>query len=117
LRELGLDGLYEVADGELSHGAIPPGLVISRYRRGGRWASAPAPPLSRHRKSAFVHLVGVLKEAPDPDAEVLALFRHRFSVEEGRRLLEARVLGPDEDGVGLGSDAQSPSVPLPAAER
>jgi hypothetical protein len=53
---------------------------------------------------------------PDPDAEVLALFRHRFSVEEGRRLLEARVLGPDEDGVGLGSDAQSPSVPLPAVE-
>jgi hypothetical protein len=33
---------------------------------------------------------------PDPDAEVLALFRHRFSVEEGRRLLEVRVLGPDE---------------------
>ena len=36
---------------------------------------------------------------PDPDAEVLALFRHRFSVEEGRRLLEARVVGPD--GVAL----------------
>ena len=31
---------------------------------------------------------------PDPDAEVLALFRHRFSVEEGRRLLEARVSEP-----------------------
>jgi len=25
-------------------------------------------------------------------------------------------LGPDEDGVGLGSDAQSPSVPLSAVE-
>lgn len=25
-----LDGLFEVADGELSHGAIPQGLVISR---------------------------------------------------------------------------------------
>ncbi|WP_295443361.1 ATP-binding protein [uncultured Thiodictyon sp.] len=34
---------------------------------------------------------------PDPDAEVLALFRHRFSVEEGRRLLEARVVGQDEE--------------------
>jgi hypothetical protein len=33
---------------------------------------------------------------PDPDAEVLALFRHRFSVEEGRRLLEARILGSEE---------------------
>ena len=40
---------------------------------------------------------------PDPDAEVLALFRHRFSVEEGRRLLEARVLGEEE------MDAQSPA--------
>jgi hypothetical protein len=40
---------------------------------------------------------------PDPDAEVLALFRHRFSVEEGRRLLEARVLGEEE------MDAQSPT--------
>jgi hypothetical protein len=38
---------------------------------------------------------------PDPDAEVLALFRHRFSVEEGRRLLEARVLDLKE------ADAQS----------
>ena len=34
---------------------------------------------------------------PDPDAEVLALFRHRFSVEEGRRLLEVRVLGTGRD--------------------
>ena len=33
---------------------------------------------------------------PDPDAEVLALFRHRFSVEEGKRLLEARIAGPEE---------------------
>ena len=33
---------------------------------------------------------------PDPDADVLALFRHRFSVEEGRRLMEARVVGADE---------------------
>ncbi|WP_200388656.1 ATP-binding protein [Thiocapsa imhoffii] len=32
---------------------------------------------------------------PDPDADVLALFRHRFTVEEGRRLLEARVVGLD----------------------
>jgi len=32
---------------------------------------------------------------PDPDAEVLALFRHRFSVEEGRRLLEARIAGAE----------------------
>ena len=31
---------------------------------------------------------------PHPDAEVLALFRHQFSVEEGRRLLEAQVSGP-----------------------
>jgi hypothetical protein len=28
---------------------------------------------------------------PDPDAEVLALFRHRFSVEEGRRLMEVQI--------------------------
>ncbi|MBK1654923.1 hypothetical protein CKO29_09435 [Allochromatium vinosum] len=33
---------------------------------------------------------------PDPDPEVLALFRHRFSVEEGRRLLETRVTGWEE---------------------
>lgn len=33
---------------------------------------------------------------PDPDADVLRLFRHRFSIEEGRRLLEARVVGVDE---------------------
>ena len=35
---------------------------------------------------------------PDPDADVLALFRHRFSVEEGRRLMEARVVGVEEEG-------------------
>jgi len=33
---------------------------------------------------------------PDPDAEVLALFRHRFSVEQGRRLMEARVAGLED---------------------
>lgn len=33
---------------------------------------------------------------PDPDADVLRLFRHRFSIEEGRRLLEARVVGLEE---------------------
>ncbi|WP_295433249.1 ATP-binding protein [uncultured Thiodictyon sp.] len=46
---------------------------------------------------------------PDPDAEVLALFRHRFSVEEGRRLVEARVLDTDDGGCasqpGPGHDA------------
>ncbi|MEA1053807.1 ATP-binding protein, partial [Lamprobacter modestohalophilus] len=35
---------------------------------------------------------------PDPDAEVLALFRRRFSVEEGRRLLETRLPELDEEG-------------------
>jgi hypothetical protein len=55
---------------------------------------------------------------PDPDAEVLALFRHRFSVEEGRRLLEARVVGPD--GVAFASEsgedkeAQPDASPKPA---
>mgnify|MGYP001809651113 CR=1 FL=1 len=49
---------------------------------------------------------------PDPDAEVLALFRHRFSVEEGRRLLEVRILGPDEDS----SETKSPPEPAPRAE-
>jgi hypothetical protein len=33
---------------------------------------------------------------PDPDADVLALFRHRFSVEQGRRLVEARVVALEE---------------------
>ena len=46
---------------------------------------------------------------PDPDAEVLALFRHRFSVEEGRRLLQARVVGPDGAAHGPAS-AEDPQV-------
>jgi chromosome segregation ATPase len=33
---------------------------------------------------------------PDPDADVLRLFQNRFNVEEGRRLLEVRVIGQDE---------------------
>ncbi len=33
---------------------------------------------------------------PDPDAEVLRLFPHRFSIEEGRRLVEVRLLEEDE---------------------
>jgi hypothetical protein len=36
---------------------------------------------------------------PDPDAEVLALFKHRFSVEEGRRLMEVRLYGPGQSEV------------------
>ena len=34
---------------------------------------------------------------PDPDADVLALFKHRFSVEEGRRLMEVRLSGPKRE--------------------
>ena len=34
---------------------------------------------------------------PDPDADVLALFKHRFSVEEGRRLMEVRLSGPEQE--------------------
>jgi len=50
---------------------------------------------------------------PDPDAEVLALFRHRFSVEEGRRLLEARIVGTEEtplDSSLLDTEAGEPSA-------
>lgn len=38
---------------------------------------------------------------PDPDAEVLALFKHRFSVEQGRRLMEVRLSGPEQQAVVL----------------
>lgn len=34
---------------------------------------------------------------PDPDAEVLALFKHRFSVEQGRRLMEVRLSGSEQE--------------------
>lgn len=36
---------------------------------------------------------------PDPDADVLALFKHRFSVEQGRRLLEVRLCDPEQQAV------------------
>ncbi len=48
---------------------------------------------------------------PDPDAEVLALFRHQFSVEEGRRLLEVRVLGPDGPEPESGREPESEQEP------
>jgi len=44
---------------------------------------------------------------------VLALFRHRFSVEEGRRLLEARIVGTEEtplDSSLLDTEAGEPSA-------
>lgn len=41
---------------------------------------------------------------PDPDAEVLALFRRRFSVEEGRRLLETRLPELEEETPGAVDD-------------
>jgi hypothetical protein len=34
---------------------------------------------------------------PDPDVDVLRLFPHRFSIEEGRRLVEVRVMQESED--------------------
>lgn len=34
---------------------------------------------------------------PDPDVDVLRLFPHRFSIEEGRRLVEVRVMEESED--------------------
>ena len=34
---------------------------------------------------------------PDPDADVLRLFPHRFSIEEGRRLVEVRLMEENED--------------------
>lgn len=36
---------------------------------------------------------------PDPDADVLALFKHRFSVEAGRRLMEVRLLEPGREEI------------------
>lgn len=33
---------------------------------------------------------------PDPDADVLRLFSHRFSIEEGRRLVEVRLMEDEE---------------------
>jgi hypothetical protein len=51
---------------------------------------------------------------PDPDAEVLALFRHRFSVEEGRRLLEVRLQETDEIGSEPGVEHASEQAPEPA---
>jgi hypothetical protein len=53
---------------------------------------------------------------PDPDADVLALFRHRFTVEEGRRLLEARVVGPDGDAFDPASVQDSQADPTALAE-
>ena len=34
---------------------------------------------------------------PDPDVDVLRLFPHRFSIEEGRRLVEVRLMEENED--------------------
>jgi len=48
---------------------------------------------------------------PDPDTDVLALFRHRFSVEEGRRLVEARVIGPDGEAFDPGSSQDQETEP------
>lgn len=53
---------------------------------------------------------------PDPDTEVLALFRHRFSVEEGRRLLEARVVGPDGTAFDLDPEQAPETEPDAALE-
>jgi hypothetical protein len=53
---------------------------------------------------------------PDPDAEVLALFRHRFSVEEGRRLLEARVVGLDGVALDPASAQDAKAEPKALAE-
>jgi hypothetical protein len=53
---------------------------------------------------------------PDPDADVLALFRHRFTVEEGRRLLEARVVGPDGDALEPASVQDAQADPTAMAE-
>jgi hypothetical protein len=41
--------------------------------------------------------ITLISAFPDPDAEVLTLFKHRFSVEEGRRLMEVRLYGPGQD--------------------
>jgi hypothetical protein len=52
---------------------------------------------------------------PDPDAEVLALFRHRFSVEEGRRLLEARIMGSEDSRNEIPSENEADQRPVPSS--
>ena len=55
---------------------------------------------------------------PDPDADVLALFRHRYSIEEGRRLLEVRLSAKesaDEESIDEGADGSRADTAAPVA--
>ena len=55
----------------------------------GRWLRGQTATLQRNA-------ITLVSAFPDPDVDVLRLFPHRFSIEEGRRLVEVRVMEEGE---------------------